>query len=244
MEGGSWQGITKTVRPHTENSWIKGKETGRKRMVRTIVKIENLVKRYGSLVALDHLNLEVKEGEILGLLGPNGSGKTTALNCLLALLKYDKGTITVFDKEMHPTSYALKREIGVVPQNIAVFEKMTVQENIDYFCGLYVTDKQRRRTLTEEALTFAGLTEYRKMLPKKLSGGLLRRLNIACGIVHQPNLILMDEPTSNLDSLNEGIILKSLREASEKKTVVLVSHRKSTMNIADTVFEMKDGRIS
>ena len=104
-------------------------------MVRTIVKIENLVKRYGSLVALDHLNLEVKEGEILGLLGPNGSGKTTALNCLLALLKYDKGTITVFDKEMHPTSYALKREIGVVPQNIAVFEKMTVQENIDYFFG-------------------------------------------------------------------------------------------------------------
>ena len=133
-------------------------------MVRTIVKIENLVKRYGSLVALDHLNLEVKEGEILGLLGPNGSGKTTALNCLLALLKYDKGTITVFDKEMHPTSYALKREIGVVPQNIAVFEKMTVQENIDYFCGLYVADKQRRRTLTEEAITFAGLTDYRKML--------------------------------------------------------------------------------
>lgn len=81
MEGGSWQGITKTVRPHAESSWIKGKETGRKRMVRTIVKIENLVKRYGSLVALDHLNLEVKEGEILGLLGPNGSGKTTALNC-------------------------------------------------------------------------------------------------------------------------------------------------------------------
>lgn len=225
MEGGSWQGITKTVRPHTESSWIKGKETGRKRMVRTIVKIENLVKRYGSLVALDHLNLEVKEGEILGLLGPNGSGKTTALNCLLALLKYDKGTITVFNKEMHPTSYALKREIGVVPQNIAVFEKMTVQENIDYFCGLYVTDKQRRRALTEEALTFAGLTEYRKMLPKKLSGGLLRRLNIACGIVHQPKLILMDEPTVAVDPQSRNRILEGILELNRKgSTIIYTSH--------------------
>lgn len=194
-------------------------------MERNMVKIENLVKRYGNLVALDHLNLEVKEGEILGLLGPNGSGKTTAINCLLALLKYDKGTITVFGEEMRPTSYELKREIGVVPQNIAVFEKMTVQENIDYFCGLYVPEKQKRRELTEEAIAFAGLNEYRKMLPKKLSGGLLRRLNIACGIVHKPKLILMDEPTVAVDPQSRNRILEGIQELNRQgSTIIYTSH--------------------
>lgn len=194
-------------------------------MERNMVKIENLVKRYGNLVALDHLNLEVKEGEILGLLGPNGSGKTTAINCLLALLKYDKGTITIFGEEMRPTSYELKREIGVVPQNIAVFEKMTVQENIDYFFGLYVPEKQKRRELTEEAIAFAGLDEYRKMLPKKLSGGLLRRLNIACGIVHKPKLILMDEPTVAVDPQSRNRILEGIQELNRQgSTIIYTSH--------------------
>ena len=194
-------------------------------MERNMVKIENLVKRYGNLVALDHLNLEVKEGEILGLLGPNGSGKTTAINCLLALLKYDKGTITIFGEEMRPTSYELKREIGVVPQNIAVFEKMTVQENIDYFCGLYVPEKQKRRELTEEAIAFAGLDEYRKMLPNKLSGGLLRRLNIACGIVHKPKLILMDEPTVAVDPQSRNRILEGIQELNRQgSTIIYTSH--------------------
>ena len=154
-----------------------------------MVHIENLVKRYGDLLALDHLNLDIKEGEVFGLLGPNGSGKTTAINCLLALLKYDKGTITLFGQEMHPDSYDLKRQIGVVPQNVAVFDQMTVYENIDYFCGLYIKDRTRRKELTEEAIRFAGLEDHRKMLPRKLSGGLLRRLNIACGIAHKPKLI-------------------------------------------------------
>ena len=122
-----------------------------------MIHIENLVKRYGDLVALDHFNLDIREGEVFGLLGPNGSGKTTAINCLLALLKYDKGTVTVFGEEMHPDSYDLKRQIGVVPQNVAVFEQMTVWENIDYFCGLYVKDKMERKRLTEEAIAFVGL---------------------------------------------------------------------------------------
>ena len=98
-----------------------------------LVHIENLVKRYGDLLALDHLSLDIEEGEIFGLLGPNGSGKTTAINCLLALLKYDKGTITIFGKDMKPDSYDIKRDIGVVMQNVAVFEQMSVYENIDYF---------------------------------------------------------------------------------------------------------------
>ena len=105
-------------------------------MPQTIVQIENLVKRYGNLVALDHLNLNIQEGEIFGLLGPNGSGKTTAINCMLSLLKYDKGTIQLFGSEMSPDNYAVKKQIGIVLQNVAVFDELTVYENIDYFCGL------------------------------------------------------------------------------------------------------------
>lgn len=158
-----------------------------------VIKVRNLVKRYNELIALDHLDLEVKEGEIFGLLGPNGSGKTTAINCILSLLKYDKGTIEVYGKAMTPDAYDIKRNIGIIMQNVAVFDELTVYENIDYFCGLYVTDKKKRRELVEEAIDFVGLRDFKKFYPKKLSGGLLRRLNIACGIAHKPKLIILDE---------------------------------------------------
>ena len=190
-----------------------------------MVHIENLVKRYGDLLALDHLNLDIKEGEIFGLLGPNGSGKTTAINCLLALLKYNKGTITLFGQEMRPDSYELKRQIGVVPQNVAVFDQMTVYENIDYFCGLYIKDRARRKELTEEAIRFAGLEDHRKMLPRKLSGGLLRRLNIACGIAHKPKLIIMDEPTVAVDPQSRNRILEGILELNRQgSTIIYTSH--------------------
>ena len=190
-----------------------------------MIHIENLVKRYGQLVALDHLNLDIEEGEIFGLLGPNGSGKTTAINCLLALLKYDKGTITVFGKEMKPDSYDIKKNIGVVMQNVAVFEQMSVRENIDYFCGLYIKDKARRKELVEEAIQFTGLEDFQKMRPKKLSGGLLRRLNIACGIVHKPKLIIMDEPTVAVDPQSRNKILEGILELNRQgSTIIYTSH--------------------
>lgn len=146
----------------------------------TVIEIDNLVKRYKELIALDHLKLTVEEGEIFGLLGPNGSGKTTAINCILALLYFDKGSVKVFGEEIQPNSYEIKKKIGVVLQNVAVFEELTVQENIDYFCGLYIGDKKLRKQYVEEAIVFSGLEDFRKFYPKKLSGGLLRRLNIAC----------------------------------------------------------------
>lgn len=190
-----------------------------------MIHIENLVKRYGDLVALDHLNLDIEEGEIFGLLGPNGSGKTTAINCLLALLKYDKGTVTIFGKPMTPDSYDLKKDIGIVMQNVAVFDQMSVLENIDYFCGLYVKDKQKRRRLVEEAIAFAGLENYKKMRPKKLSGGLLRRLNIACGIVHKPKLIILDEPTVAVDPQSRNKILSGIMELNHQgSTIIYTSH--------------------
>lgn len=190
-----------------------------------MIQIENLVKRYGDVVALDHLNLSIEEGEIFGLLGPNGSGKTTAINCMLALLKYDKGTIRIMGQEMKPDSYDLKRQIGVVLQNVAVFKDLNVYENIDYFCGLYVKDKEERKKLVEEAITFVGLEDYRKMRPKKLSGGLLRRLNIACGIAHKPRLIIMDEPTVAVDPQSRNRILEGIQELNRNgSTIIYTSH--------------------
>ena len=190
-----------------------------------IVHIENLVKRYGSLVALDHLNLDIREGEIFGLLGPNGSGKTTAINCMLALLKYDKGSIRIFGKEMEPDNYEAKRQIGIVQQNVAVFDEFTVYENIDYFCGLYINDRKKRKQLVEEAIAFVGLEDYRKIRPKKLSGGLLRRLNIACGIAHKPRLIILDEPTVAVDPQSRNRILEGIQELNRQgSTIIYTSH--------------------
>ncbi len=190
-----------------------------------MIEINNLVKRYGNLVALDHLNLTIHKGEIFGLLGPNGSGKTTAINCMLALLKYDKGTIRIFGEEMRPDNYKIKQQIGIVLQNVAVFDELTVYENIDYFCGLYVKDKTKRKPLVQEAIEFVGLEEFTKLRPKKLSGGLLRRLNIACGIAHKPKLIILDEPTVAVDPQSRNKILEGIQELNRQgSTIIYTSH--------------------
>lgn len=194
-------------------------------MSETIVKIENIVKRYKEVLALDHFNLEIKEGEVFGLLGPNGSGKTTTINCLLSLLSYDKGNIELFGKKMTPDNYEAKRQIGVVMQNVAVYDELTVYENIDYFCGLYIKDKETRKQYVEDAINFVDLQDFKKFYPKKLSGGLLRRLNIACGIAHKPKLIIMDEPTVAVDPQSRNRILEGIEELNRQgSTIIYTSH--------------------
>lgn len=194
-------------------------------MANTIVKIENLVKRYKDLLAVDNFSLHVDEGEILGLLGPNGSGKTTTINCLLALVAKDKGNVEVFGKKMTSNAYDVKRDIGVVLQNVAVFDELTVYENIDYFCGLYIKDKATRKRYVEEAIEFVQLNDQVKMRPKKLSGGLLRRLNIACGIAHKPKLIILDEPTVAVDPQSREYILDGIKKLNAAgSTIIYTSH--------------------
>ena len=189
------------------------------------IEIKELVKRYKELLALDHFNLEVREGEILGFLGPNGCGKTTAINCMLGLLTYDKGDIRIFGEAMTPNAYHIKKNIGLVPQELAYFEQLTVYENIDFFCGLYIKDKQRRKSLVEEAISFVGLEDYRKFFPNKLSGGLKRRLNIACGIAHRPKLIFLDEPTVAVDAQSRNFILEGIKRLNkEGSTIVYTTH--------------------
>jgi len=190
-----------------------------------IIEVQELTKCYGKFKALDELSLSVEKGKIFGLLGPNGSGKSTTINCLLSLLKYEKGKIKIFGKELTPESYDIKSKIGVVFQDVAVFDELTVYENIDYFCGLYIEDKQKRKNYVGEALKLTGLEEFIKFRPKQLSGGLLRRLNIACGISHKPELIFLDEPTVAVDPQSRNAILEGIKQLNKKgATIVYTTH--------------------
>lgn len=210
-----------------------------------ILETKKLVKRYGEKIAVDHLDIYVKEGEIYGLLGPNGAGKTTAINCMLGLLKYDKGNIKIFNEDMGPNKYNIKEKIGVVPQHVAVFDELTVYENIDFFANLYVKDAKKRKQLVEEAIEFVELDEFRKYRPKKLSGGLLRRLNIACGIVHKPKLIFLDEPTVAVDPQSRNKILEGIKKLNkEGSTIIYTSHyMEEVEEICTRISIMDQGRV-
>lgn len=190
-----------------------------------MIEITNLTKHYGDFKALDNLSLKVDDGQIFGLLGPNGSGKSTTINCILSLLKFDSGSVKIFGKEMTPDSYDIKSKIGVVFQDVGVFEELTVYENIDYFCALYIKDKNKRKQYIEDAIALVSLDEFRKFKPKQLSGGLLRRLNIACGIAHKPELIIFDEPTVAVDPQSRNNILEGIKKLNKDgSTIVYTSH--------------------
>lgn len=208
-----------------------------------ILKVTDLVKRYKELIALDHFDMSVREGEIFGLLGPNGSGKSTSINCILSLLQYDKGEIKIFGKEMSPKAYDIKSRIGVVPQEVAVYDSLSVYENIDFFCGLYVKDKETRKKYVEEAIDFVALNDFTRFKPKKLSGGLKRRLNIACGIAHKPKLIFFDEPTVAVDPQSRNRILEGIEELRQGgATVIYTSHyMEEVEQICDRVLILDKG---
>ena len=213
--------------------------------MKNIIEVKNLTKKYKELKAVDDLSFEVHEGEILGLLGPNGSGKSTTINCLLSLLNYSDGSIKIFGKEMKPDSYDLKSKIGVVFQEVSVFDELTVYENIDYFCGLYISDKETRKKYIEDAISLVGLEDFKKFYPKKLSGGLLRRLNIACGIVHKPKLIFLDEPTVAVDPQSRNNILDGIKKLRDDgATIVYTTHYMEEVEIlCDRVIILDKGKI-
>lgn len=190
-----------------------------------VIEIENLTKCYGKFKAIDNSSLYVEKGKIFGLLGPNGSGKSTTINCILSLLEFEKGTIKIFGKEMRPNAYDIKSKIGVVFQDVAVFDELTVYENINYFCGLYIKDKLTRIKYVDDAIELTGLQDFKKFRPKQLSGGLLRRLNIACGIAHKPELIFLDEPTVAVDPQSRNNILEGIKQLNKNgATIVYTTH--------------------
>ena len=213
--------------------------------MKNVIEVKNLTKEYKKLKAVDNLSFEVHEGEILGLLGPNGSGKTTTINCILSLLNFGSGSIEIFGKKMKPTAYDIKRDIGVVFQDIAVFEELTVYDNIDYFCGLYIKDKNTRKKYIDEAIYLVGLNEFKKFYPKQLSGGLLRRLNIACGIAHKPQIIFLDEPTVAVDPQSRNNILDGIKKLRDLgATIVYTTHYMEEVEIlCDRVIILDKGKI-
>lgn len=213
--------------------------------MKNVIEIKNLTKEYKKIKAIDDLSFTVQKGEILGLLGPNGSGKSTTMNCILSLLNFSKGTIKIFGKEMKPNAYDIKKDIGVVFQNVAVFEELTVYDNIDYFCGLYIKDKNLRKKYIDDAIQLVGLEDFTKFYPKQLSGGLIRRLNIACGIAHKPKLIFLDEPTVAVDPQSRNNILEGIKKLrDEGATIVYTTHYMEEVEIlCDRVIILDKGRI-
>lgn len=213
--------------------------------MKSVIEVENLTKEYKNKKAVDLLSFTVREGEILGLLGPNGSGKSTTINCILSLLNFQNGTITILGKEMSPSAYDIKRQIGVIFQEIAVFEELNVYDNIDYFCGLYIKDKNVRKKCIEDAIALVGLTNYKKFYPKQLSGGLLRRLNIACGVAHKPKIVFLDEPTVAVDPQSRNHILEGIKKLrDEGATIIYTTHYMEEVEIlCDRIIILDQGKI-
>ena len=213
--------------------------------MKNIIEVKNLCKEYKGKKAVDDLSFTLKEGEILGLLGPNGSGKTTTINCLLSLLKYQKGQIQIFNQKMTPTAYDIKKKIGVVFQEVAVMEELNVYDNIDYFCGLYIKDKTKRKSYIADTLKLVGLENYQKHYPKQLSGGLLRRLNIACGIAHKPQIIFLDEPTVAVDPQSRNNILRGIQKLRENgASIIYTTHYMEEVEIlCDRIIILDKGKI-
>ena len=210
-----------------------------------IIEVAGLTKDYQQLRALNKLTFQVRQGEILGLLGPNGSGKSTAINCILSLLRFTSGSVKIFGKEMRPDAFDIKRRLGVVFQDVAVFDELTVAQNLEYFCGLYLVDKRKRAAMIAEAVQLVGLQDYLKFRPKQLSGGLLRRLNLACGIAHKPDLIFLDEPTVAVDPQSRNNILDGIVTLRDQgATVVYTTHyMEEVEQICDRIIILDKGEI-
>lgn len=213
--------------------------------MKNIIEVSNLTKKYKNLIAINDLSFNVHKGEILGLLGPNGSGKSTTINCILSLLNFNSGSIKIFGKKMSPDAYDIKKNIGVIFQDVAVFDELTVYDNIDYFCGLYIKDKEKRRKYIDDAIKLVGIEEFKKFYPKQLSGGLLRRLNIACGIAHKPKLIFLDEPTVAVDPQSRNNILDGIKKLREDgATIVYTTHYMEEVEIlCDRIIILDKGKI-
>lgn len=191
----------------------------------SIVRIENLTKKYGNIVAVNDLSLSINEGEIFGLLGPNGAGKSTLINMITSLITIDEGNIYIKDTNTKSNPLLTKSFTGIVPQDIAIYEDLTCLENVKFFAGLYGLRGKELKSKAMEALEFTGLSDKAKDFPKGFSGGMKRRLNIACAIAHNPEIIIMDEPTVGIDPQSRNHILQSVRELNRRGcTVIYTTH--------------------
>ncbi|WP_433744645.1 ABC transporter ATP-binding protein [Falsibacillus pallidus] len=190
-----------------------------------VLEINNLTKKFGDFIAVDHMSLNIKEGEIFGFLGSNGAGKSTTINMIAGLLQSNDGDIDILGKNIRKHKKFAKMNIGMVPQDLAIYEDLTAYENVKFFAGLYGLRGQELKDRVEEALEFVGLSDKHKSYPKNFSGGMKRRLNIACAIAHRPSIIIMDEPTVGIDPQSRNYILTSVKKLNEMGcTIIYTTH--------------------
>lgn len=210
-----------------------------------IVSMKDILKRYDSKVVLDYVNLDIAQGEIVGLLGPNGAGKTTLIHTLTGIIPYDQGRIQLFGKTVKGLSNEVKQQLGLVTQEITIYEELTARENLEFFAGIYGLKGQEQKKRVDEALEFVGLTERARMVTRKFSGGMKRRLNIACALTHRPKLLIMDEPTVGIDPQSRNRILELVKELQARgTTIIYTSHYMEEVEaIASRVVIMDQGQI-
>ncbi|AAK78809.1 ABC-2 type transport system ATP-binding protein [Clostridium acetobutylicum] len=210
-----------------------------------ILKVKNIEKSYGERKAVKGISFNVEDGEVLGFLGPNGAGKSTSINIISTVVDFDKGDIFFKDKDIIKNKNFFKSNLGVVPQDIAVFSDLTAYNNVKFFCSLYGFRGKRLKENVEEALKFVGLWERKNDLPTSFSGGMKRRLNIACAIAHKPKLLIMDEPTVGIDPQSRNNILETVKKLNENgTTIIYTSHyMEEVESVCNKIIIMDEGEI-
>lgn len=212
----------------------------------TIVETKGLTKNYGKVKALDGVDIQIQEGEILGLLGPNGAGKSTLISIILRILSQNEGDVIYKGKKFSPKNIGeYKKNVGLVPQELAYFPELSAGDNVAFWGRLYGLNGSELKTAVDKALQFTGLTDRKTSVPTKFSGGLKRRLNIACGIVHSPELLFLDEPTVGVDPQSRNHILESIKELNRLGTTIVYSshYMEEVEAICDRVVIMDHGHM-
>src|SRR5512145_2875688 len=213
-------------------------------MTAFVLQTKNLTKRFGALTAVDDLSLEVYEGEIFGFLGPNGAGKTTSINMMCGLLKPDAGQVLLHGKPVHGGDPEVRARVGVCPQETILWDKLTCLEQLEFIGEAYGVPRKVASQRGAEWLEKLGLAAKAGELGGRLSGGMKRRLNIALALVHDPQVIVLDEPEAGLDPQSRVLVRETIRSLARKKTVILTTHNMDEAErVADRVAIIDHGRL-
>lgn len=190
-----------------------------------VLKTDGITKKYNNKAVVDCLTLEIGRGEIFGLLGPNGAGKSTTMNMICGLVKPNAGSICLFGRNMKEEGKKLLGKIGYIPQELAIHENLKAWENVELFTSLYGIKGAELKKAVEKSLEFVGLSDKRNVFAKNFSGGMKRRLNIACALGHKPELLIFDEPTVGIDPQSRNFILEKIKEVNRAgTTIIYTSH--------------------
>ncbi len=204
----------------------------------------DLTRRFGPVAAVSSLNLSVRTGEIFGFLGPNGAGKTTTIRMLCGLLLPSGGSARVLGLDMAREAEAIKRRVGYMPQRFSLYGDLTVEENLDFFAGVYRLSRAERRRQVQATLERVGLVERRRQLTEHLSGGLKQRLSLGCALVHSPAILFLDEPTAGADPPSRQRMWDLLYEAgAEGRTILVTTHYVEEAERCQTIGFMHHGRL-